>query len=461
MSIGTTKKSTWIKWLICLALAIICLVIPEQGVYTQQVKLFLAITVFSLALSAFELVPDYAVALLMPALWIFCGVTDLATAMSPWTTDTVWMVIGAFFIAASLEECGLLKRIAFWMMCKAKGSYFVVMFMMMLVGIVMNILTFGAAFVIVPVLAVGLCVSLNMMGTRFATGLGAACILGCATAHSYTYIAANYGVISTAGAEYLGGHVFSPVNVMLHNWPMFFVSLFILWIAYLMFRPKEAMPDITYFKEQLAAMGKINRKEKMNAFVLILMILYVFTVTWTGFPLVVGFILCPLLLFFPGIDGATVKTVEKTNFKTAFFLAGCMSIGTVATSLGLSEAVADFCLTLLRGNTSVIAIMIVLFLVIFVLNFLMTPLAIWALLTAPILSIVVNLGYDPLPFAYALNASAEAILFPYEYVPYLVVYGFGLMKFKDFLVFNVIRSVIVLVGVVFVMTGYWHLIGMF
>lgn len=461
MSTQTTNKSTWIKWLVCLVLAIICFLIPEQGVYTQQVKWFLAITVFSLALSAFELVPDYAVALLMPALWIFCGVTDLATAMSPWTTDTVWMVLGAFFIAASLEECGLLKRIAFWMMCKARGSYFVVMFMMMLVGIVMNILTFGAAFVIVPVLAVGLCVSLNAMGTRFATGLGAACILGCATAHSYTYIAGNYGVISTAGAEYLNGHIFTPVNVMLHNWPMFFVSLFILFIAYLMFRPKDQMPDITYFKEQLAAMGKTSRLEKVNAAVLVLMILYVFTVTWTGFPLVVGFILCPLLLFLPGINGATIKTVEQTNFKTVFFLAGCMSIGTVATSLGLADALAEFCLTLLRGNTGVIAIMAVIFIVIFVLNFLMTPLAIWAVLTAPVLSIVVNMGYEPLPFAYALNACAEAILFPYEYVPYLVVYGFGLMKFKDFFTFNVIRSIVVFLGVVFVMTGYWHLIGLF
>ena len=62
--------------------------------------------------------------------------------------------------------------------------------------------------------------------------------------------------------------------------------------------------------------------------------------------------------------------------------------------------------------------------------------AIWSILTVPLLSIAVNMGYNPLPFAYAVNAVAEAILLPYEYVPYLVIYGFGLMKFKDFLVFN-------------------------
>lgn len=34
------------------------------------------------------------------------------------------------------------------------------------------------------------------------------------------------------------------------------------------------------------------------------------------------------------------------------------------------------------------------------------------------------------------------------------------MKFKDFLVFNAIRSVLVLAGVVLVLTGYWHIIGL-
>lgn len=63
------------------------------------------------------------------------------------------------------------------------------MFMMMIVGIILNILTFGASFVIVPAMAVGLCLSLDGLGTKTAAGLGAACILGCATAHSYTYMA--------------------------------------------------------------------------------------------------------------------------------------------------------------------------------------------------------------------------------------------------------------------------------
>ena len=42
---------------ICFALTLVCIVIPEQGLYTYQMKYFLAITVFFLALAAFEIVP--------------------------------------------------------------------------------------------------------------------------------------------------------------------------------------------------------------------------------------------------------------------------------------------------------------------------------------------------------------------------------------------------------------------
>ena len=44
-------NSTTIKWIISAVLMLICIIVPEQGIYTYQVKWFLAITVFFLASS--------------------------------------------------------------------------------------------------------------------------------------------------------------------------------------------------------------------------------------------------------------------------------------------------------------------------------------------------------------------------------------------------------------------------
>ena len=91
----------------------------------------------------------------------------------------------------------------------------------------------------------------------------------------------------------------------------------------------------------------------------------------------------------------------------------------------------------------------------------MTPLAIFSLITDPILMMVTQMGYSPIPFTYAISACSEAIIFPYEYVPYLIVYGFGMIRMNDFIKYNIIRSILVFGGILFVLVPYWYLIGLF
>ena len=127
----TTKidnKLEMIKWVICFALALVCLLIPEQGIVTMKFKLFLAITVWALALAAFELLPEMAIAIMMLGLWFFFGVADASVIMGSWVGTTMLMVAGTFFLGAALDDCGLLRRISYWIMCKVKGSYFKLLF---------------------------------------------------------------------------------------------------------------------------------------------------------------------------------------------------------------------------------------------------------------------------------------------------------------------------------------------
>ena len=147
----TTKienKLEIIKWIICFALALACLLIPEQGIVTIKFKLFLAIPVWALALAAFELLPEMAIAIMMLGLWFFFGVADASVIMGSWVGTTMLMVAGTFFLGAALDDCGLLRRISYWIMCKVKGSYFKLLFSVMLCGIVLNILTSGQANII-------------------------------------------------------------------------------------------------------------------------------------------------------------------------------------------------------------------------------------------------------------------------------------------------------------------------
>ena len=120
----TTGRSLIIKWGIVLIMTATCLIVPEQGLYTHEVKMFLVVTVFGLATSAFELMPDLFVAIILPAGWILFKVAPAANIFSPWVGTTIFMILGAFVMAAALDDCGILKRIAYTLMYKVKGSYF-------------------------------------------------------------------------------------------------------------------------------------------------------------------------------------------------------------------------------------------------------------------------------------------------------------------------------------------------
>ena len=114
-----------------------------------------------------------------------------------------------------------------------------------------------------------------------------------------------------------------------------------------------------------------------------------------------------------------------------------------------------------QGSNSPFVLIAVVFAIVFALNFLMTPLAIFALITAPLLTLAVNLGFSPIPFAYAICGLSEAIILPYEYIPYLLIYSFGMIKMKDFIVLNALRSVLVFLGYIVLLIPYWMLIGLF
>ena len=101
-----------------------------------------------------------------------------------------------------------------------------------------------------------------------------------------------------------------------------------------------------------------------------------------------------------------------------------------------------------------------LFFLVFLLNFLLTPVAIFGVISVPMMQIALALNLPPETFVYAIIHSAETVIFPYEYLPYLIVYSFGMMSMKDFVKVSVIRCTIYIIGFFAILVPYWMLIGL-
>ena len=80
-------------------------------------------------------------------------------------------------------------------------------------------------------------------------------------------------------------------------------------------------------------------------------------------------------------------------------------------------------------------------------------------MTVPLCQIALDIGMNIRPVCYALVMCSEAIILPYEYVPYLIVYSFGMISMGDFVKLNVMRCVLYFIGFLALLLPYWMLIG--
>ncbi len=459
------RKMKWtranlIKWIVTVFLPLTFLAIPVNTVYTTQMRSFFVITVFSLCIIAFELVDLMIIAALMPALWIAFKVAPAATAFSAWSSTTPYMCMGAFMLAAILEDCGLLKRISYWIMTKTGDNYLMLLLGVFAAGLVLSILTFGSAYIVMGALCYGLCRSLNILGTKMAAAVGMTCMIATSAVKSFTYCATIYGIVGGMAAQIIPGFQVTFLQSMLHNWPMGIVCLLTVIVIAKWYKADRPLNGKAYFKKELVALGPMSRNEKINVAILGIIIAFLLSNPWHHLDVAYGFMIFPWLAFIPMIGSATRETLKKLNWEMVFFIAACMGIGNVAGSLGFSTIITDYCLPLFERTGSPYGIFSIVFGLVFVFNFLMTPVAIWTLVTQPIIQIALSLNMNPLPFVYALVQSSEAIILPYEYVSYLAIYAFGMIGMKDFIQMSLVRCLIYFAGFLLLLIPYWNLIGL-
>ena len=459
MSISVQTDSTSkIKWAITIVVTLIILMIPTNDVYTRQMSLFFASTVFALFMMAFEFFDPIVVSIIMPMSWVALGVTNAAGAMSGWTNTIMYMVVGAYFLANALGESGLLKRIALLIIAKTGGKWLGLLFGVFLAGVVVSILTFGLSYIILATLCIGIIKSLELkVPSKASAMICFACMLGCCSSRCFIYAPSTYAVVIAQGQLIDPAFNITAIQAFTHNFPMFIVSVITLLIVYKLWKTDASLQSADYFRNELATMGKMGKTEKKTAVFLVIFFAMLLTGPWTGVDANLLFALAPWMLLLPGINVASMESVRTLNWQNVFFIAGCMAIGTVA-ALGIGGIIAQFA-TPFMVNASSFGFFSVVFAITFVLNFFMTPLAIWSLMTVPLCQIALDIGMNIRPVCYALVMCSEAIILPYEYVPYLIVYSFGMISMGDFVKLNVMRCVLYFIGFLALLLPYWMLIG--
>lgn len=456
-----TSKITLIGWMISIIIPAVIGTISVSQNFTKELKTFFIITIFIILIIAFELLPKLIASVLLPALYMISGLVPAEVAYASWTSTTVWMVLGGLVLSAVLEECGLLKRIAYYVILKCGGTYKGTVFGCFIIGIILNLITFCNGWLVASVLVYGVC---KAMGLKTSNESALICFAGTLGATGCTiclYYPGYFSIMESAIREVIPDFTMTmTVSLRYNGWFILWCIICIL-ILMKVYNTKDLKINVgkEYFYKQYKALGDMSSKEKKAIVMILLLLGYLFSTKLTGLPAAYGFMIIPFLTFLPGISLGNGKTICKLNFTTVFFVASCLGIGTVGAHIGFGNFLTGLAVPVLQGR-GMLFICLAFITLGMLSNFFMTPYAILGGLSLPFVQIAVSLGMSPIVACMLLLYSCEMLLFPYESAGNLIMYEFGMMSMKTFIKQMALKTVIMYVGFIVVMYPMWNLMGL-
>lgn len=460
MSTSADKKKR-IGWAVSILIPVIIAFIPVSGDFTESLKRFFMITLFMIMIIAFELFPLLVSAILLPSLYIVSGIVPAATAFGSWSNTTVWMVLGGLIFSTVLDECSLLKRIAYFVIRKCGGTYGGVVYGCFVIGILLNLVTFCYGWVIAGALIFGVCKAMDLKPSRESSLVCFAGTIGCTGSTVFLYYPSYYSMIETSLQEFVPEYSMGMFTTFLYNGCFIIWCLLTLFILMKVYKTKKMDGKLNrkIFDEKYEQLGKMSKKEKKAVAMIVLLFAWLFSSNFTGLPAAYGFMTIPYLMFVPGIEIGDKEIIGRINFSMIFLVAACLGIGVVGASVGFGDFLTNIAVPFLSGK-SVLVVCISFMLFGMIANFFMTPLAMLGGLSIPFAQIAVSLGINPVVACMILVYACEMLFLPYESNGNLIMYEYGMMPMKDFIKQEGLKTLIMFVGFIVVMYPLWNLFGL-
>ncbi len=453
---NTISKTLALKWFANIAIPLAIALIPCNETFTMQMKLFFVTTLFAICCFALETVDQTAISILLPVTWIFLGVAESKTVFAAWNQYIGWVTLAGFFLANVLERVGLLSRFTYFVVSKTGAGYRGILIGLAISGIFITQFV-GEQVVLMAVIAYGICLAFDFGKSKASAGIMMVTAVAMIEANQFRFSGPLNMIGVAAGAGYEVS-MLGFFEAWWYNLPIILYIALAIVLAIVVFKPEKPIEGKAFFQSKLDEMGKMSIDEIRALIVLVIFITYVLTQKYHKLSLEWGMAIIPWLLIFPGIGCGTKEDVQKINYGMVFFVNACIGIGSVAASLGLSALISEVAGPLLSGK-SVYVFFIGIWLLMFAGNFVMTPLAMIAAFTVPLLTIGETFGVNPLSIMHFMLTSYSQILLPYEYAKYLIFFGFGLIPMKEFMKYMGAKSILNIVVCFALLIPWWMFTG--
>lgn len=453
--------SSKIKWSLTILIAIAIMLIPTNEQFTNEIRLFFAITITGILLLAFELTHIFVPAILLPLGYFLFELAPLKVVFGSWTTQAPWLLIGSLIIAEIMDKCGLSKRVAYFCMLKAGGRFKALMMAMMIAGMILAAIVPAALArtALFCALMLSLCRAMDYKPYSKEATIAFIAAYLVSTDVSRMFMTGSNAFLITLGVLEDKGIALSWGEYFWHNGvPAFFYLFAGLFLLLFMFKSDNTASSKEYIQEQYRQLGKMNIVEKKTIVLVGIILVLLFTDSIHGIQAGFVFLMMSVVAFLPGFNLADKTLMKNIDFSMVFLVVGTVAIGNVSTEIGAGNMVVNALLGIIP--TGVVGLNITLYSVAFLVNKIFTPLAAVAALMSPVIDLCLSLGYNPLAFAYMFHLGTGNIIFPHEVINALVVFGFGMVSMKDFMKYFAAKSVLALICLLVIFLPWYKFVGL-
>lgn len=464
MTTSSFKKADLIKWAIVFAVTAIIMLIPVSESFTAQIRVFLAVTVFSIIIYAFELLPTLLVGLLLPFLWVVSGCATWAQALSGWNQDFLILLLTAMIFTQALERTGVLYRIGYKIIVLCGGTFKGTIWGSFIAYNVITFMTMGNGFALLGAIGLTLFKAFQLKKEDpESIVIMAAVILGGLHSVSYCYSPSQVALITGSVKSYNPEFTLTWMQLMMHNIPLLLFSILCLWSIIKWYERKhgnkhsvDGSAGREYFQSALQKMGSMKSDEKKGLTLLMLLLIGLLIAPLKGFSVALPFFIATVALYLPFINvGKNEDIVSSLSMLPTFSVVfAFFAIGTVGTAAGFAGFFVGKLVPIMQSMGAVGSIYASL-LIGTLSNFVLTPMAMAVLLPGPIVSFCTELGYNYMPHIYAIYVTEHAIFHPYEWPAYMIIFAFGFSRMNDFIKLCCYKTVLYLVFICVIMVPWW------
>ena len=453
------SRKSLISWIVTLALPIIILLIPTSETFTPQIRTFFAITLMGIAMFCFDEIDNAIAGILMMLLYIMTGIAPSGTVFSAWTNDIPWYILATLLLVNILEDTTILKRIAYHCIILAGGTYTGIVFGITLTAMLSIIIVPGTwTSMAVAAITLSIIKSLELPVGKASGGILMAACFGFHIASGFIYSPSGIQMFldmskSVEGvvAESLNTNF---IDFFIQDLPLVLLPFIMAFLITKLMKPEKPINGKAYFQQQLKDLGKMTINDKKVLVILLVLLVYLLSNRWTGWNMLYGFLLAPIICYLPGIKVAKVEHFRRINFNVIFFIVACLSIGTVAASCGAGNFIVNI-ITPMLENTGTYGFLVIVFIFGVLVNFLLTPMAAMSSI-APLLSgVALGLGVTPMATTFSFYLGLDQLILPYEVGTYLIFFSMGYVTLKDFAKCGAVKMAVSTLFTIAIMIPWW------